>query len=377
MFSPSNIICRIALTLLHLTLPLSIAPALAALDAEAGGNPPGLSRHTLEHDGIQREYLVFRPPGVETERLPLVLALHGYGTTASGLAEIYGLNTHAAAQGYSIVYPQGSQFMGRFGDDPDSELYFVTTWNDLAMNFTPSPGGELHCTEDRLKFPCPPECGSCNRCAWTSCHDDLGFLRRVLDQVEKQYPVDSSRVYIVGNSNGASMGMRLACTDPQRFAAVTALILQMPPGLECSPGQSLPMFHLAGEKDDTGGFDGTPTSNGWIFSSIERTQQVWAEEMGCKGEPEAWRTAITDDHGLRCTAYTDCPGASHEVVSCLDPEAGHEWRGQRDLTIPANCVYPLQANTFPDQPACGSYFFDGEPWGMDMVWQFLSRYRRE
>ena len=349
----------------------------AFLDNDRGGDPVGLSRHTREHDGVEREYLVYRPPGTEGQALPLVMALHGYGTTASGLAAIYDLPAHARANGYTLVIPQGSQFMGRFGNDPNSEPYFVTTWNDLAMNFTPAPSGELHCTEDRLKYPCPPECGSCNRCAWTSCYDDLGFLHQVLDQVEEEHSIDSNRVYIVGNSNGATMGMRLACSNPERFAAITSLILQMPPGLECHPGQSLPMFHLAGEQDDTGGFDGTPTSSGWIFSSIERTQQVWAEGMGCRGEVRSWRTAVTDAQGLQCTAYTDCPGEQHEVVSCLDPAAGHEWRGQRDADIAANCVYPAQADRFPQQPPCGSYHYDGEPWGMDMVWQFLSRYRKQ
>ncbi|MEH6587036.1 MAG: hypothetical protein V7720_10765 [Halioglobus sp.] len=339
----------------------------------SGENPNGLTRHVLQHDGVEREYLVYTPPSLAGEKLPLLLALHGYGTTASGFAAIYGLNEHASATGYRVAYPQGSHFMGGFGESPQTNDYLVTSWNDLGSNFTPSAKGP-HCTDDRLKYPCPPECGSCNHCAWTSCYDDVGFLGQVLNQAEADYPTDNSRVYILGVSNGAMMAMRLACNMPERFAAAVALIATMPPGFECAPTISLPLLHLAGARDDTVGYDGTATSAGWIFASSEDTQAIWAEGMGCSGTVAPWQTALTDTQGLQCTSFGGCPTKGHEVVSCLDPEAGHEWRGQRDQNIPANCSYPMQADTFPDQPACAPYSLEQAPWGMDLAWGFLSRY---
>lgn len=345
--------------------------------APAGGSdedPAGLTRYVLQHDGVERQYLVFTPPSLAGEELPLLLALHGYGTTASGFAATYGLNEHASATGYRVVYPQGSHFMGGFGESPQANDYLVTSWNDLGSNFTPSAKGP-HCTEDRLKYPCPEECGSCNHCAWTSCYDDAGFLAQVLSQAETNYPTDASRVYILGVSNGAMMAMRLACNMSERFAGVVALIATMPPGFECAPDISLPLLLLAGAKDDTVGHDGTATTNGWIFASIEDTQAIWAQGMGCEGTVSPWRTALTETQGLQCTTINRCPGKGHQVVSCLDPEAGHEWRGQRDQNIPANCVYPMQAETFPGQPACTVYSREAPPWGMDLAWEFLSRYQ--
>lgn len=345
-----------------------------ALAPGSGEDPTGLTRHVLQHDEVEREYLVYTPPSLAGKELPLLLALHGYGTTASGFATIYGMNEHASATGYRVVYPQGSHFMGGFGESPQTNDYLVTSWNDLGSNFTPSAKGP-HCTDDRLKYPCPPECGSCNHCAWTSCYDDAGFLGQVLNQVEADYSTDESRVYILGVSNGAMMAMRLACNMPKRFAAVAAVIATMPPGFECAPASSLPLLSLAGATDDTVGHDGTATSNGWIFASIEDTQAIWAEGMGCEGTVLPWRTALTENQGLQCTAISGCPVEAHHVVSCLDPEAGHEWRGQRDQNIPANCVYPMQTHTFPDQPACAAYSREKAPWGMDLAWEFLSRYQ--
>jgi polyhydroxybutyrate depolymerase len=364
------------LLMLQALLQLPVHASDGELELASPGSENPMLRHVIHHDGIEREYFVYVPNTVRSEKMPVVLSLHGYGTTATGLQSIYALNEHAQKHGYIIVYPQGSHFMGALGTDPAAEPFFISTWNDLSSNFTPADKGP-HCTDDRLQYPCPPECGSCNHCAWVSCHDDVGFLVRVLDEVTTAFPTDIDRYYLLGNSNGAIMALRLSCDLGERFAATAALIAQMPPGFECAPAHSLPLLHLFGELDDTMGHDGTPTSDGWIYTSAADTASTWANGMGCKGKPEPWRTPITDANQLSCTAYTDCPGRDHQVVSCMDTQAGHEWRGQRLTEIPADCVGPEQRGSLPQQPTCAIGVDSSALWGMDMVWQFLSQYRRQ
>ena len=365
--------CLLALSVL---LPISTYADEGQRQSASPVSDGPMLRHVINHDGIEREYFVYAPRNPGNEKMPLVLSLHGYGTTATGLQSIYALNEHAQKHGYIIVYPQGSHFMGALGTDPAAEPFFISTWNDLASNFTPTAKGP-HCTDDRLQYPCPPECGSCNHCAWVSCYDDVGFLVRVLDDVTTALPTDIDRYYLLGNSNGANMALRLSCDLSDHFAATAALISQMPPGFDCAPARSLPLLHLYGAKDDVIGHDGTPTSDGWIYTTAADTASTWASGMGCKGEPEPWHTAITDANQLTCTAYTDCPGRNHQVVSCMDTLAGHEWRGQRLTEIPANCVSPEQSDSLPQQPACATDVDSSKLWGMDMVWQFLSQYSRQ
>jgi len=337
-----------------------------------------MQRHVMHHDGIEREYFVHVPAAHQnpTRPLPVVLALHGYGTTATGFQAIYALNQHADAHGYMVVYPQGSDFMGAFGEDSTAEEILITSWNDQASNFTPAPNGGPQCTEDRLKYPCPPECGSCNHCAWVSCHDDFGFLNRVIDTVQSEYDTDPERLYLLGNSNGGNMAFRLACDMPARFAAVAVLVIQMPPGFECGPGRSLPLLHLYGEQDEVIGFDGSPTPSGWIYASAADTSRVWAEALDCDPKPSPWSSQISDTNGLQCESYSGCRVSGHQVLTCMDPEAGHEWRGQRLNDIPSNCVTPEQQRSLPDQPACNASKLDKEQWGMDLVWNFFSQYQR-
>ena len=345
--------------------------------AGAPDSRPEMHRYVMTHDGIQREYFVYRPPTAPVDQpLPVVLALHGYGVTATGFQAIYALNRHARAHNYMVVYPQGSHFMGAFGEDPTTEEFFMSSWNDQVSNFTPGPGGRPQCTDDRLKYPCPPECGSCNHCAWVSCYDDFGFLNRVLDSVQSQHSTDVDRLYLLGNSNGGTMAMRLGCDMPARFAAMAVLLIQMPPGYDCAPQRSLPLLHLYGEKDDVIGHDGTPTSQGWIYTSAEVTAQTWARGMDCEAEPSPWHSEIGDANGLQCQAFTQCRVPGHQLVSCMDPEGGHEWRGQRLTDIPQDCASAEQRGSLPDQPHCQASRLDKQQWGMDLVWQFLSQYRR-
>ena len=205
-----------------------------------------MTRHTVQYDGIEREYFVHVPAAKTQQERPAVIALHGYRSSATGFEAVHGLNRHADLENFIAVYPQGSHFVADDGDYSGSR---ITSWNDLAGNAPPS-GETPHCETDHNVYPCPPECGSCEGCAWTACYDDIGFLERVIDEVLIDYPIDAERVYLLGVSNGAMMALQLACQHPQRFAAVAAIIGQLGAGQACAPEAGMPLIHL-GSKDDT------------------------------------------------------------------------------------------------------------------------------
>lgn len=53
-------------------------------------------------------------------------------------------------------------------------------------------------------------------------NDDCGFLEKLLDYMLERYPIDTTRVYVGGFSNGSSMSQVFAMTHPDRVAAVFA-----------------------------------------------------------------------------------------------------------------------------------------------------------
>ena len=326
-------------------------------------------RRTINHDGIEREYFVHVPTGVDGN-LPVVVGVHGYTSTATGFAASHGLNQHADANGYIVVYPQGSHFLA---DDEQGQSYRVTSWNDLAANLGPKQAG-THCIADSDQYPCPAECGKCNRCAWTSCYDDVGFLEKVLDAVQSEFRTDTSRYYLLGVSNGGMMTLRLGCNLADRFAAIAPIIAQLAPGYACGPEVDLPMLHLFGGEDDKVRFDGKPAGDGFIYTTAEETAAVWSSMLACKTGPTAWKNDISDSAGLVCTAYTDCRVDGHEVVSCMDPDGEHAWPEQFDGDMPATCVTSEQYDSMPDQSRCQSPSGEYVHLGMDLIWQFMTRY---
>jgi len=329
-------------------------------------------RRTMTIGDKSRQYYVYLPEAYGSRPLPVMMALHGYGTTATGLASAHEMNPHANANDYIVVYPQGAGFYSKVAWQSEDTL--VSSWNDLASNI-PTEAGP-HCLPDRLDYPCYPECGNCKACDWTSCEDDVGFLLSITQSVKESLLVDPDRFYLLGNSNGGSMVQRLGCDYPEHFAAVGIMIYQMPPGHACGPSETLPMLHYYGELDDGVPPDGEPSSDGWVYTSAADNTRIWAETMGCSGPATAWQTALTQKHGLNCEAYIDCPGEGAAVVSCGDPAAGHEWAAQRIDTILADCVAPAQQQDLPRQPICEAISSVEQRWGMELVWQFFSQYSR-
>ena len=332
-----------------------------------------MTRHLVEHEGIEREYFVHVPDSAATDNVPLLLGLHGYRSSATGFEAVHGLNRHADLEGYIAVYPQGSHFVATEGYYADSR---ITSWNDLAGNATPSEETP-HCADDHTVYPCPPECGSCRGCAWTACYDDLGFLERVLDEVLAEYPIDPDRVYLLGVSNGAMMALQLACQRPQRFAAIAAVIGQLGAGQACAPDSPLPLLHLGSLDDDTVRIDGAAGGDGYIYTSVAETTRLWAAALKCEADNQPWPNLLADAAGVECQARSECAIDGHEVVSCLATDAGHWWPSQRVEGVTATCVMPEQVESMPDRERCpevgGRY--SGE--GMALVWNFLQRFERE
>jgi len=337
-----------------------------------GPDQAQFQRRTMTIGEKSRQYYVYLPEAYGSRPLPVVLALHGYGTTATGLATAHAMNPHANANDYIVVYPQGAGFYSKVAWQSDETL--VSSWNDLASN-VPTEAGP-HCLPDRLDYPCYPECGDCKACDWTSCEDDVGFLLSITQSVKEGLLVDPDRFYLLGNSNGGSMVQRLGCDYPEHYAAVGIMIYQMPPGHACGPQETLPMFHYYAELDDGVPPDGKPSPYGWVYTSAEDNTRVWAETMGCSGPAVSWQTPLAQENGLQCEAYTDCQVEGAAVVSCGDPAAGHEWAAQRIDAIPADCVAPAQKQDLPRQPICPAISPLKERWGMELVWQFFSRHSR-
>jgi polyhydroxybutyrate depolymerase len=290
---------------------------------------PGQSAKFVMRVGdLDREYLVHLPPGYDSNRpVSLVLDFHGYGGDAAG-EEIYTrLSAHANRHGYAVVYPKSTGFVGEDGER-------TTSWNDLAGNASPGPEGPI-CSETARKYPHPPECGVPTPCNWASCHDDLGFVKQMLDRLEETLCVDRDRVYATGMSNGGMFVQRLGCAMPDRFAAIAPVSGQLARGFGCAPGPQTPLsiMNIHGSRDDYVSQRGDVSSDGYYYTSAEAQMSQWASagSQGCDLKATPYTTSLDGTLDLACAQRAHCATGA-EVVSCTWNGA-HDWpkAGATDL----------------------------------------------
>jgi polyhydroxybutyrate depolymerase len=345
-----------------------LLPALAIGDDY---NP--MQRYSFDHEGVEREFFVHVPPGADGP-LPVVVGLHGYTSTATGFAYAHDLNVHADRTGYIVVYPQGTNFMVATGS---SAPFRITTWNSYGED-GPDFDAPPHCTAESAQYPCPPGCGECHRCQWEPCTNDVTYVDSVLNEVQANFDTDTSRYYVLGVSNGGMMTTRIVCDLSERFAAAAPIIGLQPPGHECAAESDLPIMFLMGALDETIRFDGMAgKDDGFIYATLAESARVHAAAMQCKSGPHDWPLDFATAAGLECTAYSDCRVDGHEVVSCLDPTGTHLWPKQGPPNLHATCVAEQQSGSMPEKTICGPAPENGPHAGMDLVWSFFSRYRRD
>jgi poly(3-hydroxybutyrate) depolymerase len=170
--------------------------------------------------------------------------------------------------------------------------------------------------------------------------DDVGFIRRMVDLLERRWRVDPDRVYATGASNGAAMSYRLAAALPGVLAAIGPVSGAVPnpdvsEGFPRSP-VSLVAFH---GRQDT------------VFDAPDEGVAAWRRHAGCRPP----RRAAHGNSGTVTRSATSCRDGSDVVVYEL-AEMGHAWPGATgDNRMAA-----------PDAPISAS----------ELLWEFFRRHPR-
>ncbi len=246
-------------------------------------------RRTLMHDGIRRSYEIRVPQGLDQggKRVPLVLVLHGGGGNGDNAEKMTGFTEKATKENFIVVYPEGT---GRFNK--------LLTWN----------------------------AGHCCGYAMEKKADDVGFINALLDELIKDYPVDSKRVYVTGLSNGGMMAHRLGIELSHRIAAIAPVIATLF-GDETKPAHPVSALMINGMLDKSvpylGGAPGGRFPDAWdgakALPAINQSA-FWAAANGCEPDPER------REQGAVVLSQYRCP-AGRDVALYLIKDNGHAWPG--------------------------------------------------
>jgi polyhydroxybutyrate depolymerase len=241
---------------------------------------------TLVSLGRKRSYLLYVPesynPATPT---PLVISLHGFAEWPAHQMQISHWNNLARRYGFIVVYPCGTEVPLR--------------WH-------------THATPDSDIDPM----------------DDVTFISDLMDKLEAEYSLDSTRIYVNGLSNGGGMAITLSCKLPERIAAVGSVAGAYPfSWSECQPSRPVPtiLFHGTGDPivPYLGGLSGV---SGISLPSIPDWVVDLAQYNGCANDPIKL-PAVGDVHGVQ---FTDCISNSDVAFYTIEG-GGHSWPGGGSL----------------------------------------------
>jgi polyhydroxybutyrate depolymerase len=289
-------------------IALLLALGCASGPGTGGTLPPGNHQLALDHGGRERSYVLHVPgAGAEGPR-PLVLAFHGGGGNGEGFQRYAGLDALADRDAFLVAYPDGSH---RWVDGR------LLTWNaGLCCGFAKDAG-----------------------------IDDVGFALAVIEDVARSTPLDRSRVYATGHSNGGMMAYRLAAEASERVAAIAPVAGAM--ALDSfAPRRRVPVLHVHSVDDPRALYAGgiTRTLGREIrHRAVEAELARWRTHDGCPAEPTVAGTRRrADDEGALHTAtllvWAPCADGS-EVQLWKLGGAGHGWPGG-DTVLPERVMGP-------------------------------------
>ena len=192
---------------------------------------------------------IYRPVGLKPgERRPLLIFLHGLGASGKLAFDVLHLAAFGARERVFVLAPDGQV-------DRQKRQF----WN----------AGAACCNFDHQQV------------------DDVLRLSQLIDTWRARPDVDSTRIYLMGHSNGGFMTERLACALGDRLTAAASLSGAAPPVKQaCTRAKSLALLEVHGDADEivryAGGsvFDSPDLAR---FPGAEQGFRDWAKRLGCSG----------------------------------------------------------------------------------------------
>jgi poly(hydroxyalkanoate) depolymerase family esterase len=240
-----------------------------------------------------RRYRLYRPPGVGfSERLPLLVMLHGCHQDAKAFAVSTRMNKLATKERFLVLYPEQDRHANPQG---------CWNWYDTRSGMA---------------------------------YSEAATLLAAIDQATLLYPVDRSKVALAGLSAGASMAALMATRYPHRFQAVV-MHSGVGPGAAESSGTAFgAMTGRRAPAASVRGADSAPWPALMVIHGDRDTvvshraglaaASHWAEVLGAKPAPQR-----TLQRGKRhASAVTEFKVKGRVRVShCEVAGLGHAWSG--------------------------------------------------
>lgn len=203
---------------------------IGALRPFANNIEKGMDFVEMEVDGTAREFYIFVPSAIKsgkiTTKVPVVFVFHGANGTGDDIAARTNWDKVAEEKNFIAVFPTGSR--------TNNKVKIATAWDDR----------------------------------------DIPFFKEMRTYLIENYNVDSTRIYVSGQSAGCGMAGRVALVCPELIAASAAssMMIDMSTVENVNTTYVMPIMVSNGDKDEhfVEGGDAYGTVPGRVAQIISR-----------------------------------------------------------------------------------------------------------
>jgi polyhydroxybutyrate depolymerase len=284
-------------------------------------------------DDVERNFTIRLPKGYDAQQhYPVVILLHGMNQDADDMERLTRFDELADKDGIIAIYPIALHGRWNAGVHPQERRPMTMgpgrrgRYGGGGYPGGGYPGGGGGYPRGGGQRPQGREPSQDRRPTPT---DDIGFFNQMLDQVGTKFPVDSSRIYAVGLSEGGFMSLRLGCALSDRIAAVAAVGAAMPKTMICLPSRPVPLAMVSGTADPVVPYGGGTEHNlNLAIISVEDSAKAWAKIDRCTEKPEKSKLSAHAKGGMetKIDTYNGCQ-QSAQVVLYSVKGAGNTWPG--------------------------------------------------
>ena len=175
---------------------------------------------------------------VKEKAYPLIVYLHGYMSDSSHEKYYIGLKQSLKEREFILLLPNGNK-------------------NSKGLRFW-----------NANKYCCDYENSGVN---------DIKFIREIINEIKQDYLIDSSKIFLFGHSNGASLAYQFACDSPENISGIITYAGSSVINEErCLHNSKLTIIHIHGSSDSIVPFDDNDR-----YLGIENQLKIWTERKKC------------------------------------------------------------------------------------------------
>jgi polyhydroxybutyrate depolymerase len=275
----------------------------------------GDSTIEISSSGIKRSFVLHLPPAYGQQPLPMIINYHGYDNTAANFEHYTNMDAEADQAHFVVVFPQGA-------------------------------------LDNNVPQPKPSWNAGIGAGGPTGLTDDVQFTRDILSYLQRNYCIDTHRIYVTGYSIGASMAYRVACALSNQIAALATIegaFYHIPPN-GCEATRSVPVLDIHSLADQFAPYNGDTARK---LISVSTFLNLWFAIDQCNTS-----ASQTIFHKADVTGYKWSNCANGMVVEHYKiTDGGHVWAGS-PVAMPSlgYTTHAIDANT--------------------LIWNFFSGFKR-